>query len=398
MESKLAKNCLLKNPNMRPAKEKRGRGRPQLDLAIRLRNWGWYSMIKAESKLSDDALDARYVPGRGTERPRMFFRIRAGGSSPSELMGYHKGKTIFESVHEGGEFQQARSWFESGIWQLLSKPDFSATERAELIQSMLRKWGLYRASPAEIHVGKAVLGDDEPLFETGLTEAYQKAMRYIAVSGSAPAIALLCALYREAHDEFETQIAAALEKGINDAVHAYLKEIPIQKAFKRCFEVLISERILRNRWITESDMPPSNQKATRPQEIRQFFHWYISSGRNDPPHLKAKMPVVWHTQRVYWYRQNRIKIYELWNSLPPAEWDPEFSPMNEWVEDTRVLSPKESDERFDRFVAFCKREMENQEQRKSRVRGLEGIPPREENPKLLIEDTEYLRAIWGDQK
>jgi len=54
--------------------KRQGAGQPPTDIVWRLRNWAWYNEIKAATRLSDEALDVKYlgIQAGGGLRPRLF--------------------------------------------------------------------------------------------------------------------------------------------------------------------------------------------------------------------------------------------------------------------------------------------------------------------------------------
>lgn len=375
--------------------KKRPRGRPSLDLAIRLRNWVWYWLVRTESNLSDDALDAKYVRVMSGERPRLFFRIKSGGSSPDELRGYHSHKSIYELVHEAGEFEAARLWFESPLWRFLTEPNLKPADFTAFIGVQLKRRGLFRARPEDLLPGRAVLGDDEPAFETGLTDNYQKSLRIAAMMCEMQTISLLAALFREAHGEFEAEIARHIEEKLMETIEHYLRTLPIPNRPKRCFRLLVQDRILRNRWITEADMPvtPEHSALPRARQVKAFIDWYMSSKIDHLRSSVSTLPIVWNTERMHWYQVNRARVYEIWNSGPKVDWD-KVQRDEDWLKDEMDGDPDRGRDPFGFNAVFEKiaEEHKNQNRRREMLRSLDGIPPRQgatEIPRILIEPEQF---------
>jgi hypothetical protein len=378
----------------------RRRGRPQLDLAVRLRNWGWYWMVRAESQLSDDALDARYVQVQNIERPRLFFRIRSVGSSPDELRGYHSRRSIYELVHEDDEFPEARQWFESPIWRFLSDRSLGPSDFSEFIQSQLRRRGLFRAAPADIFPGRAVLGKDEPAFEAGPSAHYRSMLRLLAADGDINSLAFLSALYREAHDAFESDMVTMLEEVLEGALERFVENLLLPSRYKRCFSQLVVDRILRNRWIREADMPTTADYLAmpRPKQIREFLSWYVSIKSESLRLSSARLPIVWNTERVMWYRSRRAEILDIVENAPAVDWDAAAAAedlRNDSMDSQKNLA--EAEESFDRALHCIKVEFDAQEDIKKRLQGLGDAPARPEKDgpiRILVEDL----SVFGTSK
>lgn len=340
-----------------PSNKKR-RGHPELDLAIRLRNWGWYWIIKNETGLSDDALDERFVSVDEFIRPRLFFRIRTRGSSPNELRGEHRyAISVFERVHKGGAFAQARRWFESALWLMLSEPGLPKDTFSSYVEAEIRKpeRGWFRIDADDAPIAEVVLGIDDPALQQGLSADYSSMLHHLSEDTSANGLALVCALFREAFDAFELDIAAAYDPLLRVSAMKVWRTLRLPVAIGRILELLVQDRILRNVWFSEEHMPVHLRRGgSRVAEIKRFVAWYCEDSNPERKRTAAAFPIVLQCARTKWLNDHIAELRRLsegiLNREPVLVGYGETEPL-EVTLNRRRREEQEAKERLDAFVA-----------------------------------------------
>lgn len=364
-------------------KIKKGPGRPHLDLAIRMRNWGWYSLIKEGSGLSDDRLDKKYVKVKFKERPRLFFQMQSVGSSPNELRGYHSRKSIYELVHAGGKFERARQWFEAPLWWILTNPGLGLEDFRGFIAKEAERRQWFRAAPDEIRPGSWVFDGEEPAFvpeatlDSNTKSGYGPMISRLANSQDIEDIALLCALFREAYHAFDLDLARRLGNLVEPAVVEFVSTLPLERHFKECLHQLIYDRVVKNLWISEASMQAVQRSVPkhRAAQIRRFMTWYML---NSNPHRisthACRYPIVIDSPRTRWFRQNKSKIRELWDAARPLS-ESDYEDEVHKFDGTSAKEIAELEERLGQILERSKFDPERERRAREQLRTLGEIPP-----------------------
>jgi len=314
---------------------KRRRGRPKLDIALRTRNWVWYWMLKTKSGLSDDELDHTFLKIVEGVRPRLFFRIRAVGSSPDEMLRCGSRKTVYQLVDRKapGRYRHAQECFRSPLWRILTERDLAIGEFTKIAAGLIEKRGWYRATKELAQLGRTFLGHHEPAFETNVGPTYSAMLHHLAASADIDSIALLSALFREAHAAFDLEKANAIQIALKAATAVFRQKNEIPEDVGALLQRLIYDRVLGNFWIEEETSGQASAAAQKPttriKEIRSFTRRY-TSGQLEPLDSKpACLPVVERSDRLDWLEDNRGALTATasdLNSMISVHWQLEDSP------------------------------------------------------------------------
>ncbi len=302
-----------------PKGTQKRRGRPELDIAIRIRNWLWYSEIKAATQLSDDRLDQRFVhiqlkQGHDPIRQRVFYEIKSMGSSPDELRGYRIKKSIFEKVHENGQFADIKFNFELPLWRYLSDPTVSTDEYRSYLKQEIERLGLFRLDTRDAEVARIAMGRDEPAVQYGVNRVFSAMVHHFANQPNLlHSICVLTALFKEAYAEYELELAQAISEIIMMLSRQAAMSTLLPTRMKYLLDKLIQDRILKNIWVREYDFAKyrTDSSATRKRHLQDFIDWY-----NDPkcpPRniLQSGYPIVAKTNRTEWFVENRELIRKI---------------------------------------------------------------------------------------
>ncbi len=302
-----------------PLSTQKRRGRPELDIAIRIRNWLWYSEIKKATQLSDDRLDQRYVhiqlkQGHEPIRQRVFYEIRSMGSSPDELRGYRIRKSIFEKVHEDGQFADIKFNFELPLWRYLSDPSVSAEEYCAYLNQEIECLGWFRLDARDAGIAKLALGRDEPAVKAGVNRVFSSMIHHIAnMPNPLRSLCILIALFKEAYSQYELETALAIREVILSFSRYASYGTSLNDDLKYLLDKLIVDRVLSNLWIRERDFEEirSSEKSNRKQEIRAFINWYLDPNSDARRNYQEIYPIVAKTDRTEWFVNNRDNIRKM---------------------------------------------------------------------------------------
>jgi len=268
-------------------------GQPRTDIALRARNWIWYSLVQSESQLSDDDLDRAFVllADEDPKRPRTFARIRRMGSAPTDMRGYRKKSSIYAAVHSqenrrNGEFEHARRAFESPLWEILTDRDLSKERIQEIIWTISRARGLTRVDRNELDDINDIVRDTDLLKSIGLSIADKDCLTDIYLPQDLDAVAALAALYREALSVHNLNRAALLQNSISSVCMNFLAAWRPPDFLINLVLRLIDDRICGNIWVDEHvwsaktgvelvNMSRGGTESRRKNEIHAFVRWYI---------------------------------------------------------------------------------------------------------------------------
>lgn len=273
-------------------------GQPKLDLAVRAKNWLWYWLVKCLSNLSDDDLDGLFAGSAGAgKRPRTFYRIRRLGSSPTDRRGYRKSsRSVFEAIHgddhdDRSQYEEARLLFESKLWELLTNQSLSNSTIREIANTIIATRGLTRISADEAALLRDVVNDHRVLKALGHTRTDKEALELFRDSADIESITLLCCLYKFAIAFHQLERAIALRDAVERSLILFLHKWHPPKFLASLLNRLVSDRILGNSWLSETDWgksigidpvgtKPHGSEAKRRREIHAFVHWYVYSLRD----------------------------------------------------------------------------------------------------------------------
>jgi len=307
-----------------PNQEQRPRrGRKQLDIAVRLRNWGWYWLVKMEAGVSDDELDRRYAAIGRDIRPRLFFQFRSLGSSPTEERGYRsrrdgkKGRgSVYERVHRSGEFNAARDWFESSFWKLVMPPQPESGYYSVFIETMLAKNGWFRASADDETAARIFLKKMPAAFQEWKSKAFEHSLRYFVAGDSLDDIAMLAALYQEAYLNAHLELAIRLRDALTMSVVSYCETNNLWDNVGKLLIQIVDDRVIGHRWISGAER---DQKVVprvfRTVKLKAFASNYVEEGRQWS--RRETHPIVMATPELNWLREHSSEIA----SMADVSWE-----------------------------------------------------------------------------
>lgn len=298
-------------------KAKQGRGRPEADIAERLRNWGWVWLVKQESGLSYEKLDNTFVQRETGGRLRVFQQIAMRGSSPQSQAGSRARRDLFKAVHSGGRFQTAHNWFNSPIWELLTQPGLSEDYFRAYVRKAIADSEAFRIEPKDTLWAEWVLGNKEPALAMGVNRVYSASIHYFTNNNSANAVALLAAMYREAHADFEVDVANILFNVVRECALRYVQSLNLPDWLQDLFVQLCHDRLLKGRWVKMSDFPedPKGKKLSEWMRGRAFALWYCSPSCPAGLPSASRFPILPAVSRLRWLNEHRDRLTALYSPI-----------------------------------------------------------------------------------
>lgn len=218
----------------------RRRGRPPRDPLDALRARIWYWHVKIASGMTDYQLNqcfirSRRVPMRGDIPSKAFERIRRVGVVPND--GDEPG--LVEKVDQHVSGYGTAAVFRSDFWRLLRRPNMELRDLKRFIWDLSFLLGVARPNHMEVW-GK----ECQKKVKFGLTRAYVDGVSLITGIGTLSSAALLGALYKEAVQFGETEIATLLKDGFISTMSKYAEEL--QRHAKELHIARFSEQLWRD--------------------------------------------------------------------------------------------------------------------------------------------------------
>jgi len=327
---------------MSSARAKRqGAGQPPTDIVWRLRNWAWYNEVKAATRLSDEALDVKYlgIQAGGGLRPRLFQRIRSVGSNPAQPRLDLANHSVFDRVHAkssppadaAAPLDRAAQNFGSVLWRMLTEPGYARSNFTSIIDELIAAGGWYRATPEDWFLAQTFFPDDIAFGVRGDQEnVYSTMLTSLESTPCADHIALLGALFCEAMFHVDLERAALLRSSLMLCTTLWMDEIGWRDTNDpRCpdrsnsiwllhgevFEHLVYERLIRNAWAE----PAIDRRQCGNQ--RKFVKALLAAHRRpgQAPPSPTIHSIVLRSPRIEWLVQNRRILEEVARELVEAE-------------------------------------------------------------------------------
>lgn len=299
------------------------RGRKELDIACRVRHWGWIALIKKATGLSDEKLDKLFVYTDDHE-PRLFQSMRRMGSSPNDHKGYMRAsESVFQRVHADGAFPEAKQWFESDIWTFLTDSSYSLSGYTAYVEKFIDVQGWYRVRGEDHAIARLSLGIEDPCISRSSGKTYRTMLVHLANRRDPNSLALLWALFREAHGNFilgeELQDLSAV---LGTAAGTLWRSYGFSDEIGYLFEQLVADRGIRNIWIQMDDLPNAqgSEQESPYARVRRFCAWYVQGAWRRKLESAAKHPIVQRTVRTDWLESNRSRMQELYQPLWDYPW------------------------------------------------------------------------------
>lgn len=285
------------------------RGQPPTDIALRLRNWVWYWLVKQATGKSDERLDGDYLTDGGPSggRPRFFQRVRSLGSDPSLPRTMDRyGESILDRVHANASDAQlnaAHDAFHSDLWWMLSNPSLGAEGCRSVIARIIHARGWYRATPEDRQLGAFFIRDDPAFGQSpDRDHVYSAMLTHLESNPSADNVALLAALFREALNEVALEKAVLLRSSLRACTSLWMRSINnLPYEIGKLVENLVEERLVRNVWATPVvDRNLRNQR----QYVRALVKGHLKLMADVLPQ-NSSYPIVLPSPRLRWLNDNR---------------------------------------------------------------------------------------------
>jgi len=178
------------------------------------------------------------------KRPGAFAAIARFGADPrrSHRAGKAKPLTTLVAAREG--FEAAVELDQSELWIVLGPGWLPLDTLDQIVQRLLRRLGYFRASLADLALGRAFCAD-QTAFTLGRTDDYQASLRRVARGRTIHHLALLCALRRLAAFRLSVDEARVLDVEIRVWMDQPAFGVDIGEDVREALLNLIELRIVR---------------------------------------------------------------------------------------------------------------------------------------------------------
>lgn len=293
-------------------------GHPPADIAWRLRNWVWYWTVKRVSGLSDERLDALYLPeSQAGARRRFFQRLRSLGSDPTIGRADLGGGSVFQQVHapdQAPELRVAEQNFRSALWDMLVRPRWGIEDHRQLIDQIIAERGWYRSRTEDRSIAGAFLqGDPTFGYAPGREHVYAAMLTYLESHPTADHVALLAALFREAMTEVALAEAEWLRVSLLTCVRNWLNALRMPAPQLTLLLLLIAQRLVHGWWFT----PNISLKAHGSQRryVQALVEAHLATSPTGMTESYARHPIVLRSPRVAWINAHRAALEPIANTI-----------------------------------------------------------------------------------
>lgn len=287
------------------------RGRPKLDLALRARNLMWYWLLRAETGLGDDQLDRAFAHPNPDLRTRSFYKIRSGASSPDTMRGYRGHESLLDRVHRQGRYADIYRAFASPLWRILSNRQMTVDDFRQIIAAHIDSKGWFRFEDREAKVATRIWGKSEPALESGVGPVTSAMLHHLIEARDIDCIALLCALFREAHGLFAIEHAAAYAEAVRTGIAYFLQVPKLPNPLAGFIGALIQDRVIENVWINEGefDVPDIPTRGKQIAAIMMQYQLERYARRNQV------YPIVLRNDQLDWVAGNTPRLIDIGNRI-----------------------------------------------------------------------------------
>jgi hypothetical protein len=201
----------------------RSRGRPPRDQVESVRARIWYWEVRARSELTDYSLNRRFctietADGESVYVTRAFERIRRLGAAPISV-GKRRDFDLVDRVDRDPLFTGTAEVFRAPFWVFLRIPDLDVPALQEFIKHMLSRLEMYR--PNWLEAAPAVR---ETWFDPPSSE-YAQSIKELVALGTLDSVTMVGALYREALQLLELELAIHLKTAFQHALDVYTEHL-----------------------------------------------------------------------------------------------------------------------------------------------------------------------------
>ena len=325
--------------------------RRKTELGFGARNAAWHDAMLKVSGLTNEALDQKFAMYRadGTKRSDgggigTFWGIGRFAYDPAKVhadkaTGSKKHMSVYEAVGRDPEFAHINEdIYDQGLWRLLSHPEVSDAELQEIIDTALRRAGLFRPKSGDRQLGRQLL-KDKSAFDYAHTEQMQDAFFNWTSWHNVAGLTLLAAFSRESLRLGAFDHISLLQIEFNHCLQAVAFRYGFSRDLERLIHWLAAFRIFSNRW--DKDIPNAASRAKalahfnaerdeqRRRPLSKADFWVEALAvRYHTTYAVYRYAPVPITPQLEWLDQNREKLnkaFKAWDNRQPT--DDLFSPL-----------------------------------------------------------------------
>ena len=193
----------------------------------------------------DEALDQKFH-----QPERTFQAIRCYGRDPGASLRSKRRLVDVVGAHPG--YEHTVAIYDSLYWELITRPRPSEKRVSTIIQLLLAKKGLYRATDHEAEIGVEYATDTTP-FRPGTADAFKTGINVIKSGGHVDDLGLLGALFREAVYHASFHQAVVIDDAFEWCLMVFGGNYSIDGEIEALLHSLSHYRIFKDRWGTVPD-------------------------------------------------------------------------------------------------------------------------------------------------
>lgn len=291
----------------------RQRGRPATDPAITTRNRLLAYEVKEAADCNWDALDAWLLnfADHETKRPRLMWSMAKHGLQPARRK--EGGFDLLARLAKDNRFALAVANYHSALWDLVTPPAKSVTEREDLYQKLMDERGLFRATDEQQYWG-AWLYPGDPAFSVRSDDSMLRTSFEMDGTNLLDKIALFACAYMDAMDFLDLTAAKSCIDAIWQLTAYYggqLSGVPGDLNLNFCN--LLTARIFKQDWSTDVG-------RFRDYSLRLLSRQHLMNAPNPDgsptkggmlypfPLVPPAAPLVFHTERTRWIQKHSEQL------------------------------------------------------------------------------------------
>jgi hypothetical protein len=271
--------------------------------------------VKKAANCSWDALDAWLLefPPHETKRPRMMWSMAKYGLQSATARLIKDGFDLIARLTGDDRFASAVGNYRSALWELVTPPAKSVTERQDLFKKLVDERGLFRATDEQQYWG-AWLYPGDPAFSVRREDSMLRTSYEMDSTNLLDKIALFACAYMDAMDFLDLTAAKSCIDAIWHLSGSYGEQLSeVTNDINLTFCNLLTARILKQDWSTDVS-------RFRDHSLRMLSRQHLvdATSVNDSPTRKGMLypfplippqaPLVFHTERTRWIQKHSTQL------------------------------------------------------------------------------------------
>lgn len=192
----------------------------------------------------------------------------------------------------------------------------------------------YRANSDVAPQMSEMLGKDEPALQTGMQRPYREFLWTIGRDTTLESLTLMCALFLEARDNYDFDIAGALQHVLRllEADLVWHEKFVPSTEVGGLVLILVRDRLAMNRWYHKEDAPFQahytsrlNRQSPKALKRKRSIGWYWTF--REPLNFSSvsRYPIVMWSDRIDWFVEKQQSSTKMPAGKTLSTWNQVYS-------------------------------------------------------------------------